>query len=125
MSMILTKYIEKEQQIKNLQDQLDKLKENPSFQLEMKFKERLTDLMSEFGKTKKEVVILLEPQTKTKALPGQGQGKMRKQRKLKIYRNPETGDVIETRGGNHNTLKHWKEKYGVETVDSWLVKEGI
>lgn len=122
MSMLLTQFIEKEQQLKKLQEQLDKLKQDPTFKLEMEFKERLLGLMTEFGKTEKEVIRLLDPSPSVAVLPTQG--KPRKKRKLKIYRNPETGEVIETRGGNHGTLKHWKQKYGAEKVDAWLV-EGI
>jgi hypothetical protein len=28
--------------------------------------------------------------------------------------------VIETKGGNHKELKAWKEKYGADTVESWV-----
>ncbi|WP_164661673.1 DNA binding protein, partial [Pseudomonas viridiflava] len=37
-----------------------------------------------------------------------------------VYQNPHTGELIETKGGNHRGLKAWKEQYGVDTVDSWL-----
>lgn len=44
----------------------------------------------------------------------------RRQRKIKVYKNPNTGEVVETKGGNHKVLRTWREQYGVETVDSWL-----
>lgn len=47
-------------------------------------------------------------------------GKSRKKRKLKVYTNPHTGDVIETRGGNHAVIKEWKAEYGADEVESWL-----
>ncbi len=37
-----------------------------------------------------------------------------------VYRNPETGEVVETKGGNHRVLKAWKEQYGADTVNAWL-----
>ncbi len=46
----------------------------------------------------------------------------RRTRALKQYRNPHTGEVIATRGGNHKILKEWKAKYGGSTVESWLEK---
>ena len=46
----------------------------------------------------------------------------RRKRKLKIYKNPNTGEVVETRGGNQKTLKAWKEEHGNDTVESWLVR---
>ncbi|OTH38125.1 transcriptional regulator, partial [Pseudomonas aeruginosa] len=39
---------------------------------------------------------------------------------VKVYRNPETGEVVETKGGNHRVLKSWKEQHGAKTVNSWL-----
>jgi hypothetical protein len=41
---------------------------------------------------------------------------------VKIYKNPDTGELVETKGGNHITLKEWKAEYGSETVGSWLAK---
>jgi hypothetical protein len=29
---------------------------------------------------------------------------------------------VETKGGNHKTLKEWKAKYGSDKVESWLTK---
>lgn len=121
MSSVLAQFIEKEQQLKRLQEQMEKLKSNPSLQIELEFKERLIDLMAEYNKSEKDVLNLLVRKDESFSLGG----KMRKQRKIKIYRNPETGDVVETRGGNHKTLKIWKEQYGSDTVESWIVKEGI
>ncbi|MDP0886312.1 histone-like nucleoid-structuring protein, MvaT/MvaU family [Klebsiella pneumoniae] len=44
----------------------------------------------------------------------------RKPRALKVYKNPHSGEVVETKGGNHGVLKAWKQEYGAETVESWL-----
>jgi len=46
--------------------------------------------------------------------------KFRRARVVKVYQNPHTGELIETKGGNHRGLKAWKEQYGAATVDSWL-----
>lgn len=51
------------------------------------------------------------------------QKKTRKPRKLKVFKNPHTGEVVETKGMNHRVLKAWKKEYGNETVDSWLVDD--
>ena len=45
-----------------------------------------------------------------------------KGRNLMRYRNPFTGEVVETKGGNHKILKDWKAEYGSDTVESWLAK---
>lgn len=44
----------------------------------------------------------------------------RKARVVKKYRNPHSGETVETKGGNHKVLKEWKAQYGAETVESWL-----
>lgn len=43
----------------------------------------------------------------------------RKPRQVKCYRNPHTGQVIETRGANHKLLKQWKAVHGAKTVEGW------
>lgn len=38
---------------------------------------------------------------------------------VKRYKNPHTGDVLETRGANHTLLKQWKGTYGAAVVEGW------
>lgn len=38
---------------------------------------------------------------------------------LRRYRNPHTGEVVETRGSNHSRLKEWKKEYGADELPSW------
>ncbi|KPY02096.1 hypothetical protein ALO61_05192 [Pseudomonas savastanoi pv. nerii] len=35
---------------------------------------------------------------------------------MKLYKNPHSGEVVETTGGNHKVLKEWKAEYGSDTV---------
>lgn len=44
----------------------------------------------------------------------------RRERQLKRYLNPNTNEVVETKGGNHKILKEWKTQFGAELVESWL-----
>jgi len=39
-----------------------------------------------------------------------------------LFELHNTGEVVETKGGNHKTLKEWKSKYGSDKVESWLAK---
>jgi hypothetical protein len=41
---------------------------------------------------------------------------------LKVYKNPHTGEVVETTGGIHKALKEWKAEHGSATAESWLTK---
>lgn len=33
-----------------------------------------------------------------------------------------SGEVVETKGGNHKTIKDWKAQYGAQEVESWLAQ---
>lgn len=119
---ILTAYINKEQKIKQIQEEIDRLKNDDRLKSEFQFKEKLESLMHDFDKKASEVISILAPQqTPHKTLISKSNGR-RAKRKLKVFKNPHTGEVVETRGGNQNTLKAWKREYGSEIVDKWLVR---
>ncbi|MCW4153414.1 DNA binding protein [Halomonas sp. 18H] len=125
MSSLLSNYMQKEEQLKQLQAELEKLENDERLKAELEFKDKLQSLMAEFGKSAADVIELLDPKpaaapATTKAASASSNG--RRKRKLKIYKNPNTGEVVETRGGNQKTLKAWKDEFGAETVESWLVR---
>ncbi|MBE0402327.1 transcriptional regulator MvaT, P16 subunit, putative [Halomonas citrativorans] len=118
---LLNEYIQKEQQLKQLQEDLQRLEGDQRLKSELEFKAKLEALMNEFGKRPADVIALLDPtndQRGTKASTSNNPN--RRKRRLKTYRNPKTGEIIETRGGNHKGLRSWKDEYGDETVESWL-----
>ncbi|AOM01875.1 H-NS histone [Cobetia marina] len=121
---LLTDFMQKEQELKKLQEQLESLRNDDRLKNELEFKDKLDSLMSEYGKSTRDVIGLLDPkasQTPAAAASAETKaGGVRRKRKLKVYKNPNTGEVIETRGGNHKQLKEWKEEHGAETVESWL-----
>ncbi|ERS83423.1 MULTISPECIES: histone-like nucleoid-structuring protein, MvaT/MvaU family [Halomonas] len=121
---LLNDYMQMEQQLKELQANLDKLHNDKRLQTELEFKEKLEALMKEYDKSAADVIALLDPKPAAPAAraasPSSTGG--RRKRKLKIYKNPNTGEVVETRGGNQKTLKAWKDEFGSDTVESWLVR---
>ncbi|MEC9483938.1 MAG: histone-like nucleoid-structuring protein, MvaT/MvaU family [Halomonas sp.] len=122
---LLSEYMKKEQLLKQLNKEIEQLESDPRLKSELEFKKRLESLMDEYAKSSSDIVELLaptrrEPAAPSKAKPPKGDG--RRKRKLKIYKNPNTGETVETRGGNHKTLKAWKEEHGADTVESWLVR---
>lgn len=121
---LLSEYMQMEQQLKELQANLDKLQNDKRLQSELEFKEKLESLMKEYGKSAAEVIALLDPKPATSGpkTPSTASTGTRRKRKLKIYKNPNTGEVVETRGGNQKTLKAWKDEFGPDTVESWLVR---
>ncbi|SFI14527.1 histone-like nucleoid-structuring protein, MvaT/MvaU family [Modicisalibacter xianhensis] len=123
MSSTLQKYVEKERLLKQLSEELKQLEGDQNFQRELEFKNKLEALMNEFDKSAADVIELLQPGKPAEAKVSQpSSGGGRRKRRLKIYKNPNTGEVVETRGGNQKTLKAWKEEHGDETVESWLVR---
>jgi predicted nucleic acid-binding Zn-ribbon protein len=118
MSM-LSRYFQLEQEIKTIRKKMQDLEESPQFQKEKEFLDKLRELMNEYDKSPGEIITALAPDSS----PEPSSSKARRKRKLKVYKNPETGEIVETRGGNQKTLKAWKEQYGSETVDSWLIEE--
>ncbi|SFU88924.1 histone-like nucleoid-structuring protein, MvaT/MvaU family [Halomonas korlensis] len=124
MSSLLSEYMQMEQQLKQLQQNLDKLQNDDRLKAELEFKEKLEALMRDFDKSAAEVIALLDPKSGSGAASSKSSAPStgRRKRKLKIYKNPNTGEVVETRGGNQKTLKTWKDEHGNDTVESWLVR---
>ena len=124
MSKIST-YYEKQRMQEQLARELEELEKDKELSRELEFKDKLQELMSQYGKSADqmlEVMSAIEPKIAKKlgANAGSGSAQDKPKRPLKTYRNPHTGEVVETRGGNQKTLKAWREQYGKEQVDSWL-----
>lgn len=99
--------------------QLENLKNDAGLKREIEFEQHLHDLMASYDKSLRDVIAILDPDLSLLAPAAPGP-KRRRARVVKVYQNPHTGELIETKGGNHRGLKSWKEQYGVATVDSWL-----
>ncbi|WP_110656008.1 histone-like nucleoid-structuring protein, MvaT/MvaU family [Salinicola halimionae] len=121
---LLSDYVKKEQLLKQLEEELKRMEGDQRLKAEIEFKEKLEALMAEYGKTTRDVIELLNPKADSASSAASQSGSTggRRKRKLKIYKNPKTGDVVETRGGNHKTLKAWKDEHGSDTVESWVVR---
>lgn len=40
--------------------------------------------------------------------------------RVKVYRNPPTGEIVESKGGNNRLLGAWKAQFGHQEVESWV-----
>lgn len=114
----LAEFREAERQLKEQLALLEKLKSDSSLKKELEFKDQLQALMDQYGMNLRNVIEILDPQgpRNIAAAPAAP----RRTRQLKVYKNPQTGEVIETKGGNHKTLKAWKQQHGGAVVESWL-----
>jgi hypothetical protein len=101
---------------------MEKLQNDKRLKAELEFKNKLEALMREFDKSTADVIALLDPKPASGGAKSASTGSGRRKRKMKIYKNPNTGEVVETRGGNQKTLKAWKDQFGGDTVESWLVR---
>lgn len=112
-----------EQQLAAQLAELESLKNDDGLKREIEFEKKLRDLLNEYGYSLRNVVAILDPQAATRRAPAVAAEKSnRKPRQLKVYKNPHSGELVETKGGNHKTLKEWKSQYGSEEVESWLAR---
>lgn len=121
---VSTKKAELEQQINRLEIELKNIEKSAEFKKEIVVMRALSNLMKKHQYSKKDLIDLLRDGRKTpeKKIAKTIASRVRKQRKLKTYRNPNTGEEVSTRGGNHKTLKFWKSKYDLQFIDDWLIK---
>jgi hypothetical protein len=112
-----------EQQLAAQLAELESLKNNDGLKREMEFEKKLRDLLGDYGYSLRNIVAILDPQSSSLRAPVAAETKgTRKARALKVYKNPHSGEVVETKGGNNKVLKEWKAEHGSDTVESWLAK---
>ncbi|MNN53381.1 hypothetical protein D3C81_1681290 [compost metagenome] len=93
-----------------------------SLKKEIEFEEELRGLMGEYGKSLRDIIAILEPDS-SRIVTGRGSRQdqsKRRERTIKVYKNPQTGEIVKTKGGNHKVLKAWKTEHGAGVVESWL-----
>lgn len=111
-----------EQQLAAQLAELESLKNDDGLKREIEFEQKLRNLLGEYGYSLRNVIAILDPQASTRAPAAAASKAVRKPRDVKIYKNPHSGEVVETKGGNHKVLKEWKAEYGSDTVESWLAQ---
>lgn len=118
---IIGEYRETELALKELESRLEQLKGSERLQRELQLVEKFGELVTESGFSLKEALRIVNPDAQ-KTQPTEAARK-RGPRKEVTYKNPISGEVVVTKGGNHSVLKAWKNQYGVEKVNSWKVTE--
>ena len=109
-----------EQQLAAQLAELENLKNDQGLKREIEFEQKLRDLLGEYGYSLRNIVAILDPQALSRrSEPVVLARSPRKPRQVKVYKNPHTDEVVETKGGNHKLLKEWKAEYGSEVVESW------
>lgn len=121
---LIQEYRQTEAAIEEMKQRLEQLNSDERLQKELEFEKKLRALLGEHSKSLRDVIAILDPNAggKTKNNVAQPTAQ-RRARTLKRYKHPETGEVIETKGGNHKVLKAWKSEHGADTVEGWLQNE--
>lgn len=111
----LDQYYSAKKALEELSAQLEQLEADPGLKKALEFQEKLNKLMSDYGKDANDVMTALGifPPKAAKRAAGP-------KRSLKTFKNPHTGEVVQTRGGNHKVLNAWRKEFGKDTVNSWL-----
>lgn len=103
-------------EMESIKDQLEELStKSDSVKKALAFREELNELLEKHGFSNDDLKEMLQIQSPKITSS--------RKRTVFIYRNPHTGEKVETKGGNHVTLKEWRKQYGAEAVDSWKEKK--
>lgn len=124
---LIQEYRQTEAAIEELKQRLEQLNSDERLKKELEFEKNLRALLGEHNKSLRDVIAILDTGAGTKSTSRKSNSadaaQQRRPRSLKRYKHPETGEVIETKGGNHKILKAWKAEHGADVVESWLQGE--
>jgi hypothetical protein len=120
----LVEYRQLERNVAERTEALKALQGDPDLAREIEFESKLQTLLREYGKGLQDVKALLDPAGARlgRARPSVSIGASRRARIVKVYRNPLTGEVVESKGGNNKLLGAWKAQFGHDEVESWVRK---
>ena len=117
----LAEFRKLEQQLAAQLAELETLKNDDGLKKEIEFETKLRDLLAKYGYSLRDVINILDPQVASrKNAPVVQEKPTRRARTVKVYKNPHNGEIVETKGGNHKTLKAWKAEHGSDVVESWV-----
>ena len=90
---LINEYRATEEAIKELQARLKNLSQDDKLQTELEFEGKLRTLMGEYSKSLRDIIALLDPESKVKAPRGAVKTTGTKRaRKVKKYKNPHNGE---------------------------------
>ncbi|CAI9007794.1 putative Transcriptional regulator MvaT, P16 subunit [Pseudomonas chlororaphis] len=115
----LAEFRKLEQQLAEQLAELESMKSDAGLKKEIEFESKLRALLGEYGFSLKNVINILDPQAIRRPSTVVAPKLSRKARDVKIYKSPNSGEIIETKGGNHRQLKEWKTEFGADVVESW------
>lgn len=117
-SALLSEYRLKLAQLRQLQSEIASIESNVDFKREQELECKVKALVDEYGYSTQRILSIFGVLGRN-AAPATA---VKKQvRKVVTYRNPETNEQVEYRGGNHPILAAWRAQYGSSAVSGWVV----
>lgn len=108
-------------EIKRLEKELSVIEEDPIYVREAEFVRKLDDLLAEYGKSYPVAIAILDPERVAREqVEKSTRSDAGKPRKINRYKNPHTGEVVESASGNNKTLKLWKTEYPGVNIKDWI-----
>lgn len=80
------------------------------------FTASLAVLILKYGVSKDDVFLAVD-----KLLPSSPKAKSRKRHLVKVYKHPQTGEIVKTRSVRNKRLAAWKAEFPNEKIAQWVV----
>lgn len=80
------------------------------------------ELLDYYDCTVKDAVCLLDPISRLRLHTPAAEvveGKKNRTKRVKVWTNPHTGEVVYSKAGNLVILRQWRKQYGADAVLSW------
>lgn len=116
----LAEYRQLEKRIAQHTAELDALRGDPGLEKDIEFETKLQGLLGQYGKSLQDIISVIEPGTRPVTAGARPEKRTRRARQVKVYRNPLTGEIVESKGGNNKLLGAWKAQFGHDEVESWV-----
>lgn len=116
---LIHEYRELEQTIAAAQERMAAIETDPAFASDKEFETKLRALLGEYHRSLRDIINLLDPESRRPAAFRTTEPKTRSARQATRYTNPHNGEIVDSKGGPHKTLKVWNEKFGKDVVKSW------
>lgn len=127
MSLIAT-YHEKKRILDKLTRDLHELEKDRDVKNASLASDQLNKVIAENNISAHDAILLIDPDGEAvreiarKEAEMKGTRRKYSKRKVVTYKNPHTGEVVENKGGPNKALAVWRDKYGKEVVESWIIE---
>ena len=105
--------------IRAAQERIKAIESDPTFAREKEFETKLRALLGDYHRSLRDIITMLDPESRRPAAFRAAEPKTRRPRQETKYTNPNNGEVVVSKGGNHKVLKEWNKQYGKDVVKSW------